>query len=95
MGYSINMNTATNHKETEMSTPVEIYKAARKSGKTTKQACVAVLDACPGVDFDDVVDMSWMVETGKVSPVFQNADGSPTAAALAWDRGFEAKRTGE
>lgn len=78
-----------------MSTPIDTYKAARKSGKGTADSCKAVLAGCPGISFDDVVELSWMVETGKPAPKWQHEDGSPTAASLAWDRGFESKAVGE
>lgn len=78
-----------------MATPIETYKAARAAGQSTKDACKAVLAAHRGIDFDDVVDLSWRVETGKPQPKWLHEDGTPTAAALAWDKAAEAKQTGE
>ncbi|MFA4972845.1 MAG: hypothetical protein WC683_09545 [bacterium] len=75
--------------------PVDTYKAARADGKGTSDACRAVLAAHPGISFDDVVEMSWQVETGKPSPKWQHEDGTPTAACMAWDRGAEKKTGGE
>lgn len=76
-------------------TPIDTYKAARAAGLGTSAACKTVLAAHPGIDFDDVVDLSWRVETGKPCPKWQHEDGTPTAAALAWDRGAERKHGGE
>ena len=89
------MKTNNENKSTEITTPVETYKAARADGKGCADACKAVLAAHPGIDFDDVCDLSWRIETGKPTPKWQHEDGTPTAAALAWDRGAERKLTGE
>jgi hypothetical protein len=65
--------------------PVDIYRAARADGKSQSDACRALIAA--GIDFDDAAEMCWQIETGKPMPKWQHEDGSPTDAALAWDRG--------
>lgn len=71
--------------------PVDTYKAARANDLGTSAACRAVIAAHPGIDFDDVVDMSWRIETGKSAPAWLHEDGAPTAALQTWERGALAK----
>lgn len=69
-------------------TPVDTYRAARKTGKGTADSCRSVM-IDHKMTASDVAEICWMVETGKPAPKWQHADGSPTAACLAWDRGAE------
>lgn len=65
-------------------TPAETYRAARSEGKDQKAACYATMDAHPEIDGGELVDMCWVVESGKPAPRWEHEDGSPTQEAIDW-----------
>ena len=71
---------------TTTATPEQTYRAAKTETRSASAACRAVMLA-HGLSAKDAADLSWAVETGKPAPIFEHADGSPTAAAFRHEAG--------
>lgn len=76
-----------------MTNAVDTYKAAKAKTGSTADACVATRKAHPELTMDQVVELSWRIETGKPEPKWLDAEGNQTPAGADWDRGFEKKHT--
>jgi hypothetical protein len=79
--------------DTTTQTPIDLYRAARREGLGTDQACYRLMRA--GLSPEEAADVSWRVETGRPMPRWQYEDGTPTQAALDWERGLERRTEGE
>lgn len=76
------------------------YRQARKDGKGPADACYAVKKAHPEISFEQLTDLSWLIESGKPTPDWaksgtDDAIDDPTGERRAWERGAEKAMTGE
>lgn len=74
--------------------PTETYRAAKTASGSSADACRAVM-AAHGLTFDQAVELSWHIETGKPEPKWLHEDGAQTSECRAWERGAARRDAGE